>query len=86
MLSETVIEWTKKWKEEGRAQGMAQGVARGRLEVAERMLARGMDIATVAELTGIPVEELKSQKPTSVCEPAARYVTSPRPRKRPSRT
>ncbi|MBI4863676.1 MAG: hypothetical protein HY815_25965 [Candidatus Riflebacteria bacterium] len=76
MLSETVIEWTKKWKEEGISEGRAEGLAEGRAEgdaqgreeerrlFAQRLLTRDMSVAEVAELTGLPVavvEALRSR-------------------------
>ena len=68
MLSETVMEWTKKWKEEGLAEGftkgeasgLTKGEARGRAEVAQRLLARHMSMAEVAELTGLSVAEVEA--------------------------
>jgi predicted transposase YdaD len=68
MLSETVIEWTKKWKEEGLADGLAKGRAEGLTEgeakaqrlMAQRLLAREMSVAEVAELTGLPVGEVEA--------------------------
>ena len=100
MLSETVIEWTKKWKEEGlaagrvegrvegRAEGIAEGIEKGiekgRVEIAKRMLAKGLEITLVAEVTGLAPEELKKiiSRPDSVCEPATAYSPSSMPRKR----
>jgi hypothetical protein len=52
MLSETVVEWTKKWKEEG--------LAEGRRLMAQRLLARGMSVADVAELTGLSPAEVEA--------------------------
>ena len=50
-------------REEGLAEGMAkgrsEGIAEGREEVARAMLKKGMDSATIAELTGISEEEIK---------------------------
>ena len=76
MLSETVIEWTKKWKEEG--------LAAGRAEDARRMLAKGLDITLIAEVTDLTTEELKAlkAKSDSVCETAVEYSGPPKARKR----
>ena len=53
-------------KEEGLAEGMEKGLAEGMergmtqrsLEIARKMLANGMDTATVMEITGLPAEEI----------------------------
>ncbi|MBI4859933.1 MAG: hypothetical protein HY815_06675 [Candidatus Riflebacteria bacterium] len=60
MLSETVIEWTKKWEEDGRAKGRAEGRAEERRLLAQRLLARQMSVAEVAELTGLPMDEVEA--------------------------
>ena len=80
MLSETVIEWTKKWKEEG----LAAGLAAGRAEDARRMLAKGLDITLIAEVTDLTPEEIKAlkSKPDSVSEAAGEYSAPPKARKR----
>lgn len=44
-------------KEEGLAEGMEKGIEKGMnqrsLEIARKMLAKGMDVATVMEITGL---------------------------------
>ena len=53
-------------KEEGLAEGMEKGLAEGlergitqrSLEIARKMLANGMDTATVMEITGLSAEEI----------------------------
>lgn len=40
------------------AEGMAEGMAKGVIKVARAMLNKGMDIATVSELTGLTQEQL----------------------------
>ena len=42
-------------KEEGRTEGKAEGKA----EIARAMLAKGMDMEVISELTGISIGELK---------------------------
>ena len=46
-------------REQGMAQGKAEGLVEGKLEVARAMLAKGMDISLVSELTGLTVEQLE---------------------------
>ena len=57
-------------KEEGLAEGMEKGLAEGMekgmsqrsLEIARTMLAKGMDAATVIEITGLSERQLKQLK------------------------
>ena len=44
--------------EQGRVEGIEQGRAKERAAIALSMLAKGLDIATVSELTGMSVEEI----------------------------
>ena len=44
--------------EQGRQEGIEQGVAQGKAEIAKAMLAKGFDVATVQELTGLSAEEI----------------------------
>lgn len=45
-------------KEEGLAEGMERGMTQRSLEIARKMLANGMDTATVMEITGLSAERL----------------------------
>ena len=47
-------------REEGRAEGLAQGRADSLAEVARAMLAKGMDVATIFELTGLKDTDIAS--------------------------
>lgn len=47
-------------REEGRAEGLAQGCADSLAEVARAMLAKGMDAATIFELTGLKDTDIAS--------------------------
>jgi len=58
MLSETVVEWTKKWKEEGKIEGKIEGEIEGKTEVARRMRELGLDADIILKATGIRIEEL----------------------------
>ena len=44
------------------AEGRAEGIAEGRAEVARKMLDKGMSADLVAEMTGLPLEEVYSLK------------------------
>ena len=57
-------------KEEGLAEGMEKGLVKGlekgmnkrSFEIARKMLANGMDAATVMEITGLSESQLQQQK------------------------
>lgn len=57
-------------KEEGLAEGMEKGIEKGMsqrsLEIARTMLAKGMDAATVMEITGLSECQLKQLKGLAV--------------------
>ena len=48
--------------EKGLAEGMEKGMSQRRLEIARTMLAKGMDAATVMEITGLSERQLKQLK------------------------
>ena len=52
--------------EKGRAEGMEKGIEEGMsqrsLEIARKMLAKGMDEASIMDMTGLTVEEIKMLK------------------------
>ena len=45
-------------KEEGLVEGMEKGMTQRSLEIARKMLANGMDTATVMKITGLSAEEI----------------------------
>ena len=47
---------------EGRAEGIAEGRAEGFMEVAKKMLAKGMSAEVVADMTGLSLDEVSSLK------------------------
>jgi len=49
-------------KEEGLAEGMEKGMSQRSLEIAGTMLAKGMDVATVMEITGLSESQLLQLK------------------------
>ena len=48
--------------EKGLAEGMEKGMEKRSLEIARKMLANGMDAATVMEITGLSESQLQQQK------------------------
>ena len=49
-------------KEEGRAEGIEEGMSQQSLEIARKMLAKGMDEASIMDMTGLTAEEIKLLK------------------------
>ena len=46
--------------DEGKAEGEAIGIEKGKFEVARAMLAKGFDVGTIAEITKLTEEEIKT--------------------------
>jgi predicted transposase/invertase (TIGR01784 family) len=47
-------------REEGKLEGREEGSQLKALEIAKAMLAKGMDVKTVADLTGLPIDILQN--------------------------
>ncbi|MDQ2993481.1 MAG: transposase [Pseudomonadota bacterium] len=47
----------------GHQKGLQEGLFKGKLEVAQRLLAEGLDPTFVARITGIPLDEIKALEP-----------------------
>ena len=52
----------KQGMEKGRAEGIEEGMNQRSLEIARKMLANGMDEASVMDMTGLTAEEIKQLK------------------------
>ena len=52
----------KQGMEKGMKQGMEKGMSQRSLEIARKMLAKGMDEASVMDMTGLTAEEIKLLK------------------------
>lgn len=52
----------KQGMEKGRAEGMEEGMNQRSLEIAKKMLANGMDDASVMDMTRLTAEEIKLLK------------------------
>ena len=52
----------KEGMEKGREEGRAEGMNLRSLEIAKKMLAKGMDEASVMDMTGLTAEEIKLLK------------------------
>ena len=59
-------EGMEKGRAEGRAEGIAEGIEEGMsqrsLEIARKMLAKGLDEASIMDMTGLTAEEIKLLK------------------------
>ena len=55
-------EGMEKGMEKGRAEGKEEGMNQRSLEIARKMLAKGMDEATIIDMTGLTAEEMKLLK------------------------
>ena len=55
-------EGMEKGIEKGRAEGKEEGMNQRSLEIARKMLAKGMDEASVMDMTGLTAEEIKQMK------------------------
>ena len=66
LLDDSYQKGKKEGMEEGRAEGMEEGIEKGMnqrsLEIARKMLAKGMDEASIMDMTGLTVEEIKMLK------------------------
>ena len=51
-----------KGMEKGRAEGIEEGMSQRSLEIARKMLAKGLDEASVMDMTGLTAEEIKLLK------------------------
>jgi len=59
MLKEKVKRWTAELKAEGIAEGKVEGKVEERRTLLRRMKAFGMSISEIAEVTGLPEEEIR---------------------------
>ena len=55
-------EGMEKGMEKGRAEGIEEGMSQRSLEIARKMLAKGMDEASIMDMTGLTAEEIKLLK------------------------
>ena len=55
-------EGIEKGMEKGREEGRAEGMSLRSLEIARKMLAKGMDEASIMDMTGLTAEEIKLLK------------------------
>ena len=57
------LEYAKKYEYNlGKAEGKAEGEAKKQKEIAKNMIAKGMEIDTISELTGLSKEEIEELK------------------------
>jgi predicted transposase/invertase (TIGR01784 family) len=58
VLGNAKLEGLAEGRAEGRAEGIAEGEMRKTKEIAKAMLAKGLDIGTIADLTGLSAEDI----------------------------
>ena len=57
-----MVEGMEKGRAEGIAEGIEEGMSQRSLEIARKMLAKGMDEASIMDMTGLTAEEIKLLK------------------------
>ena len=66
LIDDSYQKGKEKGMEKGRAEGIAEGIEEGMsqrsLEIARKMLAKGMDEASIMDMTGLTAEEIKLLK------------------------
>lgn len=58
-LEDGMAKGLEQGRAEGRAEGMAEDMQKGRAEIVRAMLAKGMDIETISDLTGLAADDIK---------------------------
>lgn len=61
-LGDKMMTIAEQLKAEGMQQGMQQGIEKGKLEVAERLLAQKIELALIAEVTGLSLQKIEELK------------------------
>ena len=61
-IAEGMEKGMKQGMEKGMKQGMEKGLEQRSLEIARKMLAKGMDAASVMEITGLSAEQMQQLK------------------------
>ena len=61
-MKEGIEKGMEKGMEKGREEGRAEGMSLRSLEIARKMLAKGMDEASIMDMTGLTAEEIKLLK------------------------
>jgi len=59
MLAEKVDKWIAAYKAEGKAEGRAEGKREGMTTILRRMKEAGMSVIDIAQITGMPEEEVR---------------------------
>ena len=59
---EGIAEGMEKGMKQGMEKGMKQGLEQRSLEIARKMLAKGMDATSVMEITGLSAEQMQQLK------------------------
>ena len=57
-IAEGMAKGIEKGRAEGKEEGLAEGMVKGKIEIAKTMLAKGMSVEMIAEITGLTAEEI----------------------------
>ncbi|TLS54139.1 Rpn family recombination-promoting nuclease/putative transposase [Paenibacillus antri] len=60
-----IADGVAKGLEEGMEKGMEKGVEQGKIDVAKNMLEKGFELALIAELTGMDIEQVRGISKTN---------------------
>ncbi|EPR27713.1 hypothetical protein I656_02648 [Geobacillus sp. WSUCF1] len=61
-IQQGIEQGLKQGLKQGMKQGRQEGIEEGKLDVVKRMLAKGYDVDTIHELTGLPIEKIERMK------------------------
>ncbi|AWO75027.1 transposase [Geobacillus thermoleovorans] len=61
-LKQGIKQGMKQGMKQGIEQGRQKGIEEGKIDIAKKMLAKGYDVDTIHELTGLPVEKIERVK------------------------
>jgi predicted transposase/invertase (TIGR01784 family) len=58
-LSVAYLKKKEEWREEGKEEGWQAGKEEGKEEIVMNMLRRGLDIESIRDFTGLPIETIE---------------------------
>ncbi|MEW5323467.1 Rpn family recombination-promoting nuclease/putative transposase [Geobacillus thermoleovorans] len=61
-IEQGIKQGMKQGMKQGVEQGRKKGIEEGKTDIAKRMLAKGYDVQTIHELTGLPIEKIERMK------------------------
>ncbi|AGT33189.1 hypothetical protein M493_14755 [Geobacillus genomosp. 3] len=61
-IEKGIQQGVKQGIKQGIEQGRQKGIEEGKIDIAKKMLAKGYDVGTIHELTGLPAEKIEQLK------------------------